>query len=146
VHNPSQKHLDAYLRVARYLIKTKDLRIVYGTHDTSPRAGTLLFFGFRLVRRPLLLLLLLLTRTATAALETTSSSGTAQPVHGRSNSAALRSQALKKVSTSRDLRLPRKLSISACFLSTLVWAILVPPTSMWTTRGLLLWAFTRRFF
>ena len=34
VHNPSQKHLDAYLRVARYLIKTKDLRIVYGTHDT----------------------------------------------------------------------------------------------------------------
>ena len=33
VHNPSQKHLDAYLRVARYLIKTKDLRIVYGSHD-----------------------------------------------------------------------------------------------------------------
>ncbi len=31
VHNPSQKHLNAYLRVARYLIKTKDLRIVYGT-------------------------------------------------------------------------------------------------------------------
>ena len=34
VHNPSQKHLDTYLRIARYLIKTKDLRIVYGTHDT----------------------------------------------------------------------------------------------------------------
>ena len=34
VHNPSQKHLDAYLRIARYLIKTKDLRIVHGTHDT----------------------------------------------------------------------------------------------------------------
>jgi hypothetical protein len=25
VHNPSQKHLDTYLRVARYLIKPKDL-------------------------------------------------------------------------------------------------------------------------
>ena len=34
LHNPSQKHLDVYLRVVRYLIKTKDLRIVYGTHDT----------------------------------------------------------------------------------------------------------------
>ena len=35
VHNLSQKHLDAYLRVAHYLIKTKDLRIVYGMHDTQ---------------------------------------------------------------------------------------------------------------
>jgi hypothetical protein len=42
VHNPSQKHLDAYLRVARYLIKTKDLRIVYGTHDTHG----LVLYGF----------------------------------------------------------------------------------------------------
>ena len=42
VHNPSQKHLDAYLRVARYLIKTKDLRIVYGTHDTHWRV----LYGF----------------------------------------------------------------------------------------------------
>ena len=29
VHNPSQQHLDAYLRIARYLIKTKDLRTVH---------------------------------------------------------------------------------------------------------------------
>ena len=42
VHNPSQKHLDAYLRIARYLIKTKDLRIVYGTHDTHG----LVLYGF----------------------------------------------------------------------------------------------------
>ena len=42
VHNPSQKYLDAYLRVARYLIKTKDLRIVYGTHDTHG----LVLYGF----------------------------------------------------------------------------------------------------
>ena len=42
VHNPSQKHLDAYLRVARYLIKTKDLRIVYGTHDKHG----LVLYGF----------------------------------------------------------------------------------------------------
>ena len=42
VHNPSQKHLDAYLRVARYLIKTKDFRIVYGTHDTHG----LVLYGF----------------------------------------------------------------------------------------------------
>lgn len=80
VHNPSQKHLDAYLRVARYLIKTKDLRIVYGTHDTHG----LVLYGFRIpTGAP--------TRTATAALAPTSSSWMAQPVHGRSNSAALRS-------------------------------------------------------
>ena len=42
VHNPSQKHLDAYIRVARYLIKTKDLRIVYGTHDIHG----LVLYGF----------------------------------------------------------------------------------------------------
>jgi hypothetical protein len=42
VHNPSQKHLDAYLRVVRHLIKTKDLRIVYDTHDTHG----LVLFGF----------------------------------------------------------------------------------------------------
>ena len=51
-----------------------------------------------------------LTRTATAALAPTSSSWMAQPD-------------LKKASTSRDLRLPRKLSISACSLRTLVLAI-----------------------
>ena len=33
IHNPSLKHWDAYIRIARYLIKTKDFRIVYGTHD-----------------------------------------------------------------------------------------------------------------
>jgi hypothetical protein len=42
VHNPSQKHLDAYLRVVRHLIKTKDLRVVYDTHDTHG----LVLFGF----------------------------------------------------------------------------------------------------
>ena len=42
IHNPSQKHLDAYIRVARYLIKTKDLRIVYGTHDKHG----LVLYGF----------------------------------------------------------------------------------------------------
>ncbi len=83
VHNPSQKHLDAYLRVARYLIKTKDLRIVYGTHDHQGPTGWY-FTVFRIpTGAP--------TRTATAALAPTSSSWTAQPVHGRSNSAALRS-------------------------------------------------------
>jgi len=40
VHNPSQKHLDAYLRMARYVIKTKDLRIVYGTHDTHVKLSS----------------------------------------------------------------------------------------------------------
>jgi len=39
---PLKKHLDAYLRVARYLIKTKDFRIVYGTHDTHG----LVLYGF----------------------------------------------------------------------------------------------------
>jgi L-arabinose isomerase len=36
VHNHSKKQLNAYLRVARYLIKIKDLRIVYGTHVSEP--------------------------------------------------------------------------------------------------------------
>jgi hypothetical protein len=39
---PLKNHLDAYLRVARYLIKTKDLRIVYGMHDTHG----LVIYGF----------------------------------------------------------------------------------------------------
>jgi hypothetical protein len=42
VHNPSQKHLDAYIRVSSYLIKTKDLRIVNGTHDIHG----LVLYGF----------------------------------------------------------------------------------------------------
>ena len=33
VHNLCQKHLDAYLCIARYLIKPKDLRTVHGSHD-----------------------------------------------------------------------------------------------------------------
>ena len=33
IHNPSLKHWDAYIRIARYLVRTKDFRIVYGTHD-----------------------------------------------------------------------------------------------------------------
>ena len=42
IHNPSQKHWDAYVRIARYLIKTKDFRIVYGSHDTHG----LVLYGF----------------------------------------------------------------------------------------------------
>ena len=42
IHNPAQKHWDAYIRIARYLIKTKDFRIVYGSHDTHG----LVLYGF----------------------------------------------------------------------------------------------------
>jgi hypothetical protein len=42
VHNPSQKHLDTYICIACYLIKTKDLCIVYSTHDTHG----LVLYGF----------------------------------------------------------------------------------------------------
>ena len=33
VHNPSQKLWLAYHRIAKYLIRTKDFRLVYGTND-----------------------------------------------------------------------------------------------------------------
>jgi hypothetical protein len=33
VHNPSQKLWLAYHRIAKYLIRTKDFRLVFGTHD-----------------------------------------------------------------------------------------------------------------
>ena len=33
VHNPSEILWNAYLRIAKYLIKTRDLKIVYGTPD-----------------------------------------------------------------------------------------------------------------
>ena len=35
VHNPSQKHWDSYVRIAKYLVGTKDYRLVYGTLDTE---------------------------------------------------------------------------------------------------------------
>ena len=34
VHNPSEKHWLAYDRIARYLAKTKDMRIVFGSSDS----------------------------------------------------------------------------------------------------------------
>ncbi len=37
VHNPSQKLWDAYCRITKYLIKTKDLRLVYGSSDPVSR-------------------------------------------------------------------------------------------------------------
>ena len=33
VHNPSEKLWNAYSRIAKYLIKTRDLKLVYGTPD-----------------------------------------------------------------------------------------------------------------
>jgi len=37
VHNPSQKHWDSYVRIAKYLVRTKDVtkhyRLVFGTID-----------------------------------------------------------------------------------------------------------------
>jgi hypothetical protein len=33
VHNPSQKHWDSYVRIAKYLVRTKDYRLVFGTID-----------------------------------------------------------------------------------------------------------------
>ena len=35
VHNPSLKHWESYVRVAKYLIRTKDYRLVYGTPDAE---------------------------------------------------------------------------------------------------------------
>ena len=35
VHNPSQKLWEAYRRITKYLIKTKDLRLVYGSADPA---------------------------------------------------------------------------------------------------------------
>jgi hypothetical protein len=35
VHNPSLKHWDSYVRVAKYLVRTKDYRLVYGTPDAE---------------------------------------------------------------------------------------------------------------
>ena len=43
IHSPSLKHWDAYLRIAKYLIRTKDFRIVYGTYDEGRR---LALYGF----------------------------------------------------------------------------------------------------
>ena len=43
IHSPSLKHWDAYLRIAKYLVRTKDFRIVYGTHDKGRR---LALYGF----------------------------------------------------------------------------------------------------
>jgi hypothetical protein len=37
VHNPSQKLWLAYHRIAKYLIRTKDFRLVFGTHDPLRR-------------------------------------------------------------------------------------------------------------
>jgi hypothetical protein len=37
VHNPSQKLWLAYHRIAKYLIRTKDFRLVFGTHDPLQR-------------------------------------------------------------------------------------------------------------
>ena len=34
-HNPSQKHWNSYVRVAKYLVRTKDYRLVYGTPDSE---------------------------------------------------------------------------------------------------------------
>jgi len=33
VHNPSEKLWSAYSRIAKYLVKTRDLKLVYGTPD-----------------------------------------------------------------------------------------------------------------
>jgi len=33
VHNPSEKRWSAYSRIAKYLVKTRDLKLVYGTPD-----------------------------------------------------------------------------------------------------------------
>ena len=33
VHNPSERLLNAYSRIAKYLVKTRDLKLVYGTPD-----------------------------------------------------------------------------------------------------------------
>ena len=41
VHNPSAKLWDAYQRVCKYLIRTKDLRLVYGTPDREGLQGIL---------------------------------------------------------------------------------------------------------
>jgi hypothetical protein len=131
VHNPSKRHLNAYLRVARYLINLDQGPPHRLRHARYPRCG---FSDSDWGADP--------DSYRSTGAYIFFSDGAA--CCGRSNSAALRSYALKKVNTSRDLRLPRNLSISACSLSTLVLAILVPPTSMWTTRGLLLWAFTQQ--
>jgi hypothetical protein len=37
VHNPSQKLWLAYHRIAKYLIRTKDFRLIFGTHDPLRR-------------------------------------------------------------------------------------------------------------
>ena len=39
IHNPAHKHWLAYERIAKYLIKTKDFRLVYGSGDTYGLEG-----------------------------------------------------------------------------------------------------------
>ena len=44
VHNPSEKHWLAYDRIARYLTKTKDMRIIFGSSDS--RHGQRKMYGY----------------------------------------------------------------------------------------------------
>jgi len=43
VHNPSQKLWLAYHRIAKYLIRTKDFRLIFGTHDPLRRTEPYVF-------------------------------------------------------------------------------------------------------
>ena len=45
VHNPSEKLLAAYDRIAKYLIKAKDIRIRFGSRDDKHRQGELYAFS-----------------------------------------------------------------------------------------------------
>jgi len=45
VHNPSEKLLAAYDRIAKYLIKAKDIRIRFGSRDDKHGQGELHAFS-----------------------------------------------------------------------------------------------------